>query len=64
MSEVCKTVRVKTDNEQGFKVINECDFVEGEHELFTEAKSVEEQPAKKVVEDPESAKKAPLQRKR
>lgn len=37
MSETCATVKVKTnapDNEQGYYVINEADFIEGEHELF------------------------------
>jgi hypothetical protein len=37
MSETCRTVKIKSsaaDNEHGYTVINESDFVEGEHELF------------------------------
>ena len=34
MMETCPTVKVSSANEQGFIVINESDFVEGEHELF------------------------------
>jgi hypothetical protein len=34
------TVRVETENEQGFKIINECDFDESEHVLFEEKPAV------------------------
>lgn len=43
----CPTVKVKTDNEDGFMIINEADFDETKHEIFTdssaeEAKAAEE----------------------
>lgn len=34
--DTCPTVKVKTDNEDGFMIINESDFDETKHELFTE----------------------------
>jgi hypothetical protein len=34
---VLPTVKIKAENEQGYIIINEDDFVEGEHELFDEA---------------------------
>lgn len=32
----CPTVKVKTDNEQGFIIINESDFEEDLHELYVD----------------------------
>jgi uncharacterized protein (DUF302 family) len=34
MSQTCPTVKVKSDNELGFVIINQADFKESEHELF------------------------------
>ncbi len=34
MTDTCPTVRVKTDNSDGYKVINESDFDSSIHELF------------------------------
>lgn len=34
--ETCKTVKITADNEQGFYIINEEDFNDGEHTLFVE----------------------------
>lgn len=33
----CPTVKIKADNEQGFSILNESDFDEAIHELYTEA---------------------------
>ena len=38
MSDLCPTVRIAADNEQGFIVINEADFDPGKHTVWTEAK--------------------------
>lgn len=36
----CPTIKVKYDNEQGSCIINESDFDESKHELFTEDKEI------------------------
>ena len=51
-----ETVKVKAEvvegNPNGYIVINEEDFVEGEHELFVEGEeSIEKAPAKMTVEE-------------
>lgn len=35
----CPVVKVKFDNEQGFYLLNESDFDEAKHELFTETET-------------------------
>lgn len=37
MSDICPTVRIKTDNKDGFMNINKSDYREGEHKLFIPA---------------------------
>lgn len=37
----CPVVKVKFDNEQGYYLLNESDFDESKHELFTEPSETE-----------------------
>jgi hypothetical protein len=41
MSMECPVVKVKFDNEQGYYLLNESDFDETKHELFTEPAETE-----------------------
>ena len=36
--ETCETVKVEANNEQGFCLINECDFIDGKHKMFVAKK--------------------------
>lgn len=50
MSRACPTVRVASDNEQGYVVMNESDFNPDVHTLFEEAPvAAPEPPVKPVV---------------
>ena len=40
---------IHESNERGFKTINECDFVEGEHELFSD--EVKKTPKELLIEE-------------
>lgn len=44
----CPTVKVKTDNEDGFMIINEADFDETKHEIFTDSAAEDVKPAENV----------------
>ncbi len=50
----CPTVRIVADNEQGFTVINECDFNDKEQKLFSDKPVKKEKPKAK----PKATKKA------
>lgn len=50
----CPTVKVKTDNEDGFMIINEADFDETKHEIFTDSAAE----AVKAAENPKPGKPA------
>lgn len=45
--ETCPTVRVITDNDDGFMDINESDFDKGKHKLFVPKKVTKKKVAKK-----------------
>lgn len=56
----CPTVKVKTDNEDGFMIINEADFDETKHEIFTDSAAEEAKAAEdaKAAENPKPGKPA------
>lgn len=56
MSLIIPTIRIKSDNEEGFVVINKCDFDELEHELYDD-KPVETK-SRSTVKKSSSRKKA------
>ena len=51
----CPVVKVKFDNEQGFYLLNESDFDEAKHELFTEPPETEASQTEGAVKTDESA---------
>lgn len=44
----CPTVKVKTDNEDGFMIINEADFDETKHEIFVDSAAEDTTPTEDV----------------
>jgi len=46
----CNTVKVNAETAQGYMIINESDFVEGKHELYSEVPKVDKK-AKKAERD-------------
>jgi hypothetical protein len=51
-----ETIKIEADNEQGFIIINESDFKEGEHARYEEKKEVQEKVARKKVVRKKAAK--------
>lgn len=47
----CPTVKIKTDNEQGFTIINESDFDKKNNSLFAEKETPKKKAKSKAKED-------------